>query len=77
MQFNDNGESKVEISIGTQIISPKNGFKYLGSMIQRNGEIDGYIIQWPLHQVKLAKIETSEVLSDKKVPLNLRGNSTG
>ncbi|XP_075095085.1 uncharacterized protein LOC142173401 [Nicotiana tabacum] len=65
-------EEEVEVKIGTQVISKRYSFKYLGSIIHGNREIDkdathrigaGYL-RWRL---------ASGVLYDKNVPLGLKG----
>ncbi|KAF3615267.1 hypothetical protein FXO38_35214 [Capsicum annuum] len=64
--------SKVVVRLDSQAVCKRDSFKYLGSMIQGNGEIDedvshrigGGWMKWKL---------ASRVLCDKKLPLKLKG----
>ena len=65
-------EEDVIVKLDTQIICKKDSFKYLGSMIQGNGEIDEDVS----HRIGAAWMKwrlASGVLCDKKVPLKLKG----
>ncbi|KAF3683178.1 putative ubiquinol oxidase 1, mitochondrial-like [Capsicum annuum] len=65
-------EDEVEVRLDSQVVCKKDSFKYLGSMIQWNGEIDEDVshrigagwMKWKL---------ASGVLCDKKVPPKLKG----
>ncbi|KAF3643257.1 putative pre-mRNA-processing factor 6-like [Capsicum annuum] len=64
-------EDEVVVRLDSQVVRKKNSFKYLGSMIQGNGEIDENVsnrigagwMKWRL---------ASGVLCDMKVPLRLK-----
>ncbi|XP_060211622.1 uncharacterized protein LOC132639158 [Lycium barbarum] len=65
-------ESGVEVRLGTQVIPKKRSFKYLGSIIQENGDIDDDVS----HRIGAGWMKwrlASGVLCDKKVPLKLKG----
>ena len=60
------------MKIGDNIIPHITRFKYLGSIIQNDGEIEGDII----HRIQAGWSKwrnTSSVICDKKVPLKLKG----
>ncbi|XP_019237295.1 PREDICTED: uncharacterized protein LOC109217494, partial [Nicotiana attenuata] len=65
-------EADEDVKLDTQVISRRESFKYLGSIIQKDGEIDEDVthrigagwMKWRLVFV---------VLCDKKVPLKLKG----
>ncbi|KAF3678671.1 hypothetical protein FXO38_03136 [Capsicum annuum] len=72
-QFNDvRRENEVVVKLEAQEVCKRDNFKYLGSVIQSNGEIDEDVshrigagwMKWKL---------TSGVLCDKKVPPKLKG----
>ncbi|XP_060173953.1 uncharacterized protein LOC132604455 [Lycium barbarum] len=65
-------EADVEVKLGTQVIQKKDSFKYLGSIIQGNGEIDDDVT----HRIGAGWMKwrlASGVLCDKKVPPKLKG----
>ncbi|XP_060182503.1 uncharacterized protein LOC132612201, partial [Lycium barbarum] len=65
-------EADVEVRLGTQVIQKKDSFKYLGSIIQRNGEIDDDVT----HRIGAGWMKwrlASGVLCDKKMPPKLKG----
>ncbi|XP_059282471.1 uncharacterized protein LOC132036212 [Lycium ferocissimum] len=65
-------EAGMEVKLGTQIIQKIDNFKYLGSIIQRNGEIDDDVT----HRIGAGWMKwrlASGVLCDKKVPPKLKG----
>ncbi|XP_060172285.1 uncharacterized protein LOC132603305 isoform X1 [Lycium barbarum] len=65
-------ESGVEVRLGTQVIPKKRSFKYLGSIIQENGDIEDDVS----HRIGAGWMKwrlASGVLCDKKVPLKLKG----
>jgi hypothetical protein len=41
-------EEEEEVSLDGQVVSQKDIFRYLGSMLQKNGDIDEYVN----HQIK-------------------------
>jgi hypothetical protein len=60
-----------DVSLGGQVV-PKDTFRYLGSMLQRDGDIDEDVS----HRIKAAWTkwrQASEVLCDKRVPQKLKG----
>ncbi|XP_070024870.1 uncharacterized protein [Nicotiana sylvestris] len=66
------GEADREVRIDSQVIPKRESFKYLGSIIQRYGEIDGDV----MYRIGVGWMKwrlTSGVLCDKKVPLKLKG----
>ncbi|PHT52732.1 Brefeldin A-inhibited guanine nucleotide-exchange protein 5 [Capsicum baccatum] len=72
-KFNDvRLEDEVVVKLGSQVVCKRDSFKYLGSVIQGNGEIDEDVshrigagwMKWKL---------ASGVLCDKKVPPKLKG----
>ena len=65
----DNGS---EVKIGEHVIPKVSSFKYLGSIIQSNGEIDGDVI----HRIQVGWVEwrnASGILCDRKIPVKLKG----
>uniref|UniRef100_A0A1U7UYI2 Uncharacterized protein LOC104213306 n=1 Tax=Nicotiana sylvestris TaxID=4096 RepID=A0A1U7UYI2_NICSY len=66
-------EADEDVKLDTQVISRRESFKYLESIIQKDGEIDRDVthrigerwMKWRL---------PSDVLCDKNVPLRLKGN---
>ncbi|XP_019240777.1 PREDICTED: uncharacterized protein LOC109220764 [Nicotiana attenuata] len=65
-------EEEVEVKINTQVIPTRDSFKYLGSIIQGNGEIDEDIT----HRIGAGWMRwrlASGVLCDKNVPPRLKG----
>ncbi|KAG5613703.1 hypothetical protein H5410_013527, partial [Solanum commersonii] len=65
-------EADVEVRLATQIIPKKESFKYLGSVIQENGDIDDDVI----HRIGVAWTKwrlASRVFCDKKIPPRLKG----
>ncbi|XP_075093708.1 uncharacterized protein LOC107820127 [Nicotiana tabacum] len=65
-------EEEVEVKIDTQVISTRDSFKYLGSIIQGNGDIDEDVT----HRIGASWMRwrlASRVLCDKKVPPRLKG----
>ncbi|KAF3663266.1 RNA-binding KH domain-containing protein [Capsicum annuum] len=65
-------EAGVVVELDSQAIQKRESFKYLGSMIQGNGEIDEDV----KHHIRVGWLKwrlTSGVLCDKKVSPNLKG----
>jgi hypothetical protein len=59
-----------------QVVPKKDTFRYLGSMLQKNGDIDEDVS----HRIKagwLKWCQASSVLCDPRVPLKLKANSIG
>ena len=55
------------------VVTNTTKFKYLGSLIQSNGEIDGDVT----HHIRVGWLKwraATEVLCDKKFPTKLKGN---
>ena len=60
------------VSLEGQVVSKKDTFRYLGSMLQRDGDIDAYVS----HRIKAEWIKWRQVfgiLCDKRVPQKLKG----
>ncbi|XP_009796009.2 uncharacterized protein [Nicotiana sylvestris] len=74
-KFNDmTGEEDVEVRLDSQVILKRESFKYLGSIIQGDGEIDGNVthrtgVEWMKWRLAF------EVLCVKNVPPKLKGKS--
>jgi len=65
--------STLEVKVGDHIIPQVARFKYLGSIVQNDGEIKAYVN----HCIQAGWLKwrrASGVLCDKKVPLRLKGN---
>jgi hypothetical protein len=66
-------ESDVEVRLDTQLLPKKDKFKYLGSFIQRDGEIDDDVT----HRIGMGWLKwrmASSVLCDKNISCRLKGN---
>jgi len=64
--------STLEVKVGDHIIPQVTRFKYLGSLVQNDGEIEADVS----HRIQAGWLKwkrASGVLCDKKVPLNLKG----
>jgi len=62
----------LEVKVGDHIIPQVTWFKYLGSIVQNDGEIEADIS----HRIQTGWLKwrsASDVLCDKKVPLKLKG----
>ncbi|XP_019236372.1 PREDICTED: RNA-directed DNA polymerase from mobile element jockey-like, partial [Nicotiana attenuata] len=69
---NVTGEAEVEVRLDSQVIPKRESFKYLGSIIQGDGEIDGDVT----HRIGVGWMKwrlASGVLCDKNVPPKLKG----
>nr|XP_009606638.1 uncharacterized protein LOC104100961 [Nicotiana tomentosiformis] len=63
-------EAKMDVKLDTQVIPERDSFKYLGSIIQSNGEIDEDVT----HRMGWLKWRLDfGVLSDRNVPPRLKG----
>ncbi|KAF3625884.1 hypothetical protein FXO37_30633 [Capsicum annuum] len=68
-------ESDVVVKLDTHSINKRDSFKYVGSMIQENGEIDEDVT----HRIGVGWMKwrlASEILCDKKVPPKLKKKSS-
>ena len=57
----------LDISLEGQVVARKDTFRYLGSMLQRDGDIDEVVI----HRIKAGWMkwrQASGVLCDKRIP---------
>lgn len=60
------------MSIGEVVVTSTIKYKYLGSIIQSNGEIDGYVS----HRIQVGWLkwrEATGVLCDRKFPSRIKG----
>ena len=70
--FRNNRPSEGTVTLGDQVISKSTRFRYLGSIVQSDGEIDGDII----NRIQVGWLKwrnASGLLCDRKVPLKLKG----
>jgi hypothetical protein len=70
--FSATTQEEGNVSLDGQLIRKKDNFRYLGSMLQKNGDIDEDVS----HRIKagwLKWLQASGVLCDPKVPLKLKG----
>jgi len=61
-----------DVSLECQVVPRKDTFQYLGSMLQRDGDIDEDVS----HRIKAGWMkwrQASGILYDKRVPLKLKG----
>ena len=64
--------STLEVKVGDHIFPQVTRFKYLGSLVQNDGEIEADVS----HRIQVGWLKwrrASSVLCDKKVPLKLKG----
>ena len=69
--FSTTTREEEDISLEGQVVPRKDTFRYLGSMLQRDGDIDEDVS----HRIKAGWMkwrQTSGVLCDKKVPQKLK-----
>jgi hypothetical protein len=60
------------VRLNSQVVPKKDTFRYLGSMLQKNGDIDEDVS----HRIKIVWLkwcQASVVLCDHRVPLQLKG----
>ncbi|KAL0906290.1 hypothetical protein M5K25_024773 [Dendrobium thyrsiflorum] len=70
--FSSNSSSGGFVTLGDQVINKSTRFRYLGSIIQSDGEIDGDIIS----RIQVGWLKwrnASGLLCDRKAPLKLKG----
>ena len=61
-----------EVRIGTQAITQKENFKYLGAIIRKDGDVESDVI----HRIQVGWMKwraATGVLCDKRFPLRLKG----
>jgi hypothetical protein len=71
-QFNGENSDDGDVSLDGQVVPMNDTFRYLGSMLQSEGEIDEDIS----HRIRAGWVkwrQASSVLCDKKVPNKLKG----
>ena len=70
--FGTTTREEEDISLECQVVPRKDTFRYLGSMLQRDGDIDEDVS----HRIKAGWMkwrQASGVLCDKRVPQKLKG----
>jgi hypothetical protein len=70
--FSATTQEEGDVRLDGQVVTKKDTFRYLGSMIQKNGDIDEDVS----HRINadwLKWRQASDVLCDPKVPLKLKG----
>ena len=68
-----NSNSNVDVKLGNHTVPQVTRFKYLGSIIQNNGEIEGDVS----HRIQAGWLKlrsATSVICDRKVALKLKGN---
>jgi hypothetical protein len=71
--FSMTGHEDGVVSLDGQALAKKETFRYLGSMLQKDGDIDEDV----RHRISAGWLkwrQASSVLCDKKVPQKLKGN---
>ena len=69
---NNKINNMTNVKIGEHIVEISKSFKYLGSILQENGEIDKDVT----HRIQVGQNKwrnASSILCDRKVPLKLKG----
>jgi hypothetical protein len=69
--FSATTQEEGDVRLDGQVVPKKDTFRYLGSMLQKNGDIDEDVS----HRIKAVWLkwsQTSEILCDPKVPLKLK-----
>ncbi|KAM1528699.1 hypothetical protein ACFXTI_017714 [Malus domestica] len=67
------GQNELGVRIGDQEIPKSDRFRYLGSILQKNGELDGDLN----HRIQAGWMKwksASDVLCDRRMPLKLKEN---
>ena len=70
--FGTTTQKEEDVSLKGQVMPRKDTFRYLGSMLQRDGDIDEDVS----HRIKAGWMkwqQASSVLCDKRVPQKLKG----
>jgi hypothetical protein len=70
--FGATTQEEGDVRLDGQVVSKKDTFRYLGSMLQKDGDIDEDLS----HRIKAGWLkwrQTSGVLCDPRVPLKLKG----
>jgi hypothetical protein len=70
--FSATTQKEEDVRLDGQMVPKKDTFHYLGSMLQKNGDIDNDVS----HRIKAGWLkwrQASSVLCDPKVPLKLKG----
>uniref|UniRef100_A0A0A9T8F9 Uncharacterized protein n=1 Tax=Arundo donax TaxID=35708 RepID=A0A0A9T8F9_ARUDO len=66
--FSTTRHEEEEVSLDGQVVPQKDTFRYLGSMLQKDGDIDEDVVS---HQIKTGWMkwrQASGILCDKRVP---------
>jgi hypothetical protein len=72
--FSATTQEEGDVRLDGQVVPKKDTFRYLGSMLQKDGDIDEDVS----HRIKAGWLkwrEASSVLCDPRVPLKLKGKS--
>ena len=70
--FGGGAQEEGDVSLEGQVVPKKDTFRYLGSMLQKDGDIDADVS----HRIKVGWIkwrQASDILCDKRVPQKLKG----
>jgi hypothetical protein len=70
--FSATTQEEEDVRLDGQVVPKKDTFRYLGSMLQKNEDIDEDVS----HRIKVGWLnwrQTSGVLCDPRVPLKLKG----
>jgi hypothetical protein len=70
--FSATTQDEGDVRLDGQVVPKKDTFHYLGSMLQKNGDIDNDVS----HRINAGWLkwhQASSVLCDSKVPLKLKG----
>jgi hypothetical protein len=70
--FSATTQEEGDVRLDGQVVPKKDTFRYLGSMLQKNGDIDEDVS----HRIKVGWLkwrQTSGVLCDPRVPVKLKG----
>jgi hypothetical protein len=70
--FSATTQEEGDVRLDGQVVLKKDTFRYLGSMLQKNGDIDEDVS----HRIKIGWLkwrQASDVLCDPRVPLKLKG----
>jgi hypothetical protein len=70
--FSATTQEEGDVRLDGQVVSKKDTFRYLGSMLQKDGDIDEYLS----HRIKASWLkwrQVSGILCDLRAPLKLKG----